>query len=69
MTPIHSQCPIQTLRTSCAKEANSLPTQLADVCCPPCLGSPYPHPQSMTMLPGSSPVPSDSLGQKTCLES
>lgn len=57
MTPIHSQCPVQTLRASCAKKANSLPTQLADVCCPPCLGSPYPHPRSMTMLPAPALSP------------
>ena len=57
MTPIHSQCPTQTLRASCAKEASSLPTQLAGVCCPPCLGSPYPHPQSLTMLPAPALSP------------
>lgn len=64
MTPLHSQCPVQTLRASRAKEANSLPTQPADVFCPPCPGSPYPHPQPMTMLPAPALSPATVWNRK-----
>lgn len=64
--PIQSRCPFRTLKASCTKEANSLPTRPADVCCPHCPGSP---PTAHDHTACSSPVPSRGLGQKTRSES